>query len=127
MWPQLVQLSPVEDKPPLSRFYPHVTVLYCSFASNDRLAFSSGKCQLKWRHNFNQMLEIVLGRYGAVTAERDERGVCGFFGVGLEGHESDGWQALKAVQCTLDILDAIQEVRSMCFLHKVTLPRFCYL
>ena len=57
------------------------------------------------------MLEIVLGRYGAVSAERSEEGVCGVLGVTSPDQEQDPWQQLKAVQCALDLLDAIQEVR----------------
>jgi hypothetical protein len=103
----------MEDQPPLSRFYQSVTVLYCSYSFSENFAFASGRCQLYWWNNFNQLLEILLGRYGAVTAERDDRGVCGVFGIGLDTHEQDQWQALKAVQCTLDILDAVQDVSAL--------------
>ncbi|CAL8471194.1 g10736 [Coccomyxa elongata] len=57
------------------------------------------------------MLEIVLGRYGAVSAERSEEGVCGVLGVSSPDQEEDPWLHLKAVQCALDLLDAIQEMQ----------------
>ncbi|BDA46593.1 hypothetical protein COCOBI_09-0450 [Coccomyxa sp. Obi] len=57
------------------------------------------------------MLEIVLGRYGAVSAERSEEGVCGVLGVSSTDLKEDPWRELKAVQCALDLLDAIQEMQ----------------
>lgn len=111
MWPQKQDLPGTSDnQPPLSRSYSSTTAVYCDFGRNDRLAYSSGRRQLRWWHDFYRMLEIVLGRYGAVSAERTEEGVCGVLGVSSLDHIEDPWRELKAVQCALDLLDAIQEV-----------------
>lgn len=111
LWPQTADLPSTSDnQPPLCRSYSSTTAIYCDFGTEERLAYSSGKRQLRWWHNFNQMLEIVLGRYGAVSAERSEEGICGVMGVSSSDQKTDPSRELKAVQCALDLLDAIQEV-----------------
>ena len=70
MWPH----ARSDSQPLLTRQYPSVTALYCSFAPNENLGLSSGKKQLRWWHSLNKTLELVLERFGAVAAERDESG-----------------------------------------------------
>lgn len=111
-----------DSQPALLRSYASTTAMYCDFGLDNRLAYSSGKRQLRWWHNFNQVLEVLLGRYGAVSAERSEEGVCGVFGVSSDHRDTDIWRELKAVQCALDVLDAIQEVCS-----AITLLLICHL
>ena len=99
--------------PPVTRVHPCVTALHCSLTPSEGLAITGADKQLRWWHRLYTALEVELQRFGAVTAQREEAGVCGVLGiVEDEGQPPDAMHAQRAVHCALALLDAIKEVRT---------------
>jgi len=56
----------------------------------------------------SQETETVLNRYGAVTAERDEGGICCALGLGASADNASG-NGAKPVQCALQLLTTMSQ------------------
>ena len=101
-------------QPPVARLHPCVTALHCSLTPCEALALAGAEEQLRWWHRLYAALEKELRQFGAVTAQRDEAGVCGVLGlVEGGGQPADTKHALSAVHCAVALLDAIRVVRAL--------------
>ena len=65
-----------------------------------------------------QKTEVILKRYGAVTAERGNWGICAALGLGARAEEALG-NGVKSVQCALQLLSSLCQACPPSQLHDV--------
>lgn len=65
-----------------------------------------------------QKTEVILKSYGAVTAERDNWGICAALGLGACAEEVLG-NGVKSVQCALQLLSSLCQACLPSQLHDV--------